>query len=610
MTKYFFTLLLFVSTLFSDSDIIVLNDDNYLYDKFTVSYIKDPSASLSIDELAKKTFSNTSTNNFTLGYTKGDAWFKFSIRNESKDESFILSLNESFYEVANLYYFDEKWIEKENGIFTPIEQRAVKSNKLAFKINLPSNQERTFYIRINAKYSYFGKLTIEKKNFYYYNNEININTLYIYIFGILTIIIIFNLFLYISLREKIYIYYVGYSLSNLIYIINISGLLIYVDLEKYIYNLQLSASFMIGFLVLFSLEYLEVKTYLQKYYKVLKLLAITFFILGFLVLFSYQPWNKIINNLAGLTCIVLIVVAIAIYMKGYYKTKYYIFAMILYFSFVVLFTFMVVGYFEYTNITRYGFVVASAIEVIIFSLMLANRYNEMKNERISSQNALIQAKDVHQNHLEEEVYNKTEDIKKLLGEKELLLKELYHRVKNNFHMILGLLWIEEDSVQEKHIKDSYLKIISRIQSMSTVHKYLYESDTLNEIDAKEYMNEIIYEVKNVYSNEKITINEKIDSFVIDIDSAVQLSMIINELLNNSIKHHQQDVKCIMDISLERNGNLIIFRAEDNGVGFDAKKKSTGLGLKLIKQFSDKLSNANYTFSFNTGTKFELSFVTE
>ncbi|MFT5661672.1 MAG: two-component sensor histidine kinase [Sulfurimonas sp.] len=606
MTKYLLTLIMFVSTLFSDSSIVV-NDDDYLYDKFTISYDKDFSSSLSIEEIAKQTFSKTSTNNFTLGYTEEDAWFKFSIHNKSKDESFILSLNENYYDVANLYYFDERWIKKENGVFTPIEQRDVKSNKLAFELKILPNQKRTFYLKINSKNTYFGKLTLEKKNFYYYNHEISMNTLFIYIFGILTIIITFNLFLYISLRENIYIYYVGYSFFYLIYLINLSGLLAYVGLQQYIYDLSFAVAFVMGFLVLFSIEYLEVKTYLSKYYKILKLLSVPFFILGVLVVFSYQPWNKIMNNLAGLINIVLIIVSIIIYIKGHHKAKYYIFALTLYFTSIIIFTLTIKGNLEYSYFTRYGFVVASMFEMIIFSLMLANRYNEMKNETISSQIALIELKDNHQKYLEKEVHDRTDTIEKLLGEKELLIKELYHRVKNNFHMIIGLLWIEEDNAKEKVLKDSYLKMISRINSMSTVHKYLYESDTFAEIDSKKYMSEIIYEIKNIYSNKTISINENVESFLIDIDSATQLSMIINELLNNSIKHHKKDEVCVIDIILTQKGNLVRFSLEDNGLGFDDKKKSNGLGLKLVKQFSKKLSQADYGFSFNDGTKFELSF---
>jgi len=376
----------------------------------------------------------------------------------------------------------------------------------------------------------------------------------------------------------------------MIYLLNISGLLVYMNLQKYIYDLQLAASFMMGFLILFSNEYLETKKYLPKYYNILRLLSIPFFILGILVVFSYQPWNKFINNFAGLICVFLIVISIIIYFKGHTKTKYYISAMLIYFTFVILFTFMVNGTFEYSNFTRYGFLVAMATEVTMFSFMLANRYNEIK-ENI-------------QYYLELEVENRTKELTILLKERELLLKEVYHRVKNNFHVIIGMLWFGNKKKENKN-SQQLQELINRIKSMSLIHEHLYKSKDLTNINAKEYLDKIIYNISCSYDN--LTINSEIENYIFELDNAVSLGIIINEILTNAIKHNSNIDTFYIDIKITKEDSKIYLIIEDNGSGFEYNKGRKGLGLKLVEQFCSKLPHSKYNFSFTTGTKFELEF---
>ena len=585
--------LILTSFLFANSNIIINNDINK-YDDFRFSYLKDESSILNIEDISKKQFDKSSKNKFTLGYTKGSVWIKFSVENKSLNNEFILSLNESFYEIANLYYYENKWIKKSNGIFNPIESREIRNNFLSHSIKLSENEKKVFYLELKGKYAYFGNLTLCEKDYFYFYNSININNLYIFIFGIVLIIIVFNLFLYLKLREKIYAYYVGYSFFNLIYMLNVSGILVYINLQKYIYDLQLCASFMIGFLVLFSCEYLETKTYLKKYHKAITFISIPFFILGILVLTSYQPWNKFINNLAGLVCVLLIIISIIIYFKGNHKSKYYIFAMILYFSFVILFTFTVAGAFEYTNFTRYGFLIASAIEITIFSLMLANRYNDRKEQ--------IQL------YLENEVESRTKSLsisnaklKSLIKERELLLKEVYHRVKNNFHIIIGMLWFENKKKDNNELDE----LINRINSMSLVHEYLYKIDDLTNIYVYEYLNKIVNNIKMGYRS--VTVSSSIEDIKIEFDNAMSLGIIINEAMTNSMKHNEHSKDFKIEIILKKVDNDICLILLDNGKGFDVNNSNDGLGLKLIKQFSKKLPNSNFKFSFESGVRFELLF---
>lgn len=564
----------------------ILIDDKQAYEKFEIQYLKDNTSKLTIDDIVKENFDKKTKNNFSLGYFKGSIWFKVNLENNKDNNKIILSLNETFYEIANLYYYnDEKYIKKSNSLFTQVKNREVKSNHLAFKLNLLPNEKRTYYIELKGKYAYFGKVGLYKESYFHFKNSIGINVLYSFVLGIGFCLIIFTSFLYLKTKEKIYFYYFSYSFFNFIYFLNISGLLIYFDLQKYIYDLQLAPAFMIAFLILFSREYLETKKYLQKIDNILKFSTIPSFILGILVVYSYQPWNNLINNFSGIMGILLIIVSIIIYFKGNSKTKYYIYAISLYFVFIFMFAFMVNGTLEYTNFTRYGVALANAIEMIIFSLILANRYHEMK-ENITQ-------------YLKIEVDNRTNELNTMVRERELLLKEVYHRVKNNFHMITGMLYLED----KKQDKD-YKGLIDRVKSMSLIHEYLYKLDDLSEIRAKEYFEKLIFNLKHSYS--KIEILSHIENIIISIDEAISLGVIINEISTNSIKHNKEKDNLYIEINLSKNKNNIFLSIQDNGKGLKANHKK-GLGLKLVNQFSQKLLNQKSDLSFENGTKFELTF---
>ena len=290
--RYLFTLFLFVISLHSSSLELVLKDDISSYKNFEILYLKDSSNSMGIEQVANSKDFIKNSNRFSLGYLKDTIWLKVDFKNNSSKEDFILSINEHFYEKANMYYFeqsDKLWKVLENGIFTPIKQRDIQTSKLAFNLIIPKNNSQTIFIELKAKYSYIGNIAIYSKDYFFTNQLLSIDSFFIFQFGILIIIIIFNLFLWASLKEKVFIYYVTYSFFALIYLINISGLLAYFDLQKYMYKLHFSVALCIIFLALFSIEYFEAKKYFKPSVTVLKVLSTLLFIFASLMMFVYSP---------------------------------------------------------------------------------------------------------------------------------------------------------------------------------------------------------------------------------------------------------------------------------------------------------------------------------
>lgn len=186
-------------------------------------------------------------------------------------------------------------------------------------------------------------------------------------------------------------------------------------------------------------------------------------------------------------------------------------------------------------------------------------------------------------------YKKFKIKKKSNEEKEVLLKEIHHRVKNNMQIILSILNLQARKMNDEKITDFVKEGESRIQSMAIIHEKLYQSENLADISFNDYVHQLlmfIYQIYNVDSS-KIPYNIDTSDIQLDINTAVPLGLIINELVCNSLKHGFKE-KEEGRISIQLNqlqSKEYKLTVEDTGSGlpenFDIKKSNT-LGLKLIQ----------------------------
>ena len=371
------------------------------------------------------------------------------------------------------------------------------------------------------------------------------------------------------------------------------------------YKLHFSVSLSIIFLALFSIEYFEANKYFKASVSVLKILIVLLFVFAFMMIaVTYSPWNNYMNHIITLILITLIITSIKIYKKGLYFLKYYIFAISIYFTSVIVFILFIVGVIEYNYFTRYAYLYSLSLEIIVFALILSNRYNIIKNNQIKTQNELISLQ-INQNKLlEDEVEKKTLKLTKLVKERELLVKEVFHRVKNNFHVITAFLWFES---KKEANENRFTELINRIKSMSLIHEYLCNSKDLININVREYIKELISTITQTYSISNLKINSHVEEINIDLEHLMSLGVILNEIISNSIKHHPKDKTIILDVLCFKKDGNIVLQIVDNGLGFDLISHKTGFGLALIKDFSKKLPEGIFSFKKDEGTTFELIF---
>jgi len=203
-----------------------------------------------------------------------------------------------------------------------------------------------------------------------------------------------------------------------------------------------------------------------------------------------------------------------------------------------------------------------------------------------------------------------EDLKRKNEEKELLLKEVHHRVKNNLQIVHSLLNMQSRQVDN----DIALKVIaeskSRVMAMAIIHKILYESEDLSTIDVKKYVNSLSDNIKRIYISDEIVIvlNIDIQDVFLDIDKAIPVGLILNELLSNTYKHAFTNRKSgNIYITIKQLDNECQFNYSDDGIGiksFDIKSYKT-LGMNLIFRLANQLQTEAI---IKKTTGFNLSFV--
>lgn len=208
------------------------------------------------------------------------------------------------------------------------------------------------------------------------------------------------------------------------------------------------------------------------------------------------------------------------------------------------------------------------------------------------------------------VQSKTKDIQLSLKQKELLLKEIHHRVKNSLAIVSGL--IEMQSLNTEN--EGAIRILhdsqSRLQTIAQIHDKLYNSDSLSEIELSTYIKDLVESIHKTFAdlNENVTLFFDLDSVLFDSKQVIHIGLLINELVVNSYKHAFKHIdRGTLSVILKKDGTLIQLTVADNGPGLSKEFNPTddsGLGSMLIQTFAEHLeAEMNVSAPKGGGTSF-------
>ncbi|MBS1659899.1 MAG: tetratricopeptide repeat protein [Bacteroidetes bacterium] len=215
-------------------------------------------------------------------------------------------------------------------------------------------------------------------------------------------------------------------------------------------------------------------------------------------------------------------------------------------------------------------------------------------------------------HTNKIVMEKNEQLQHLVSEKDWLVKEIHHRVKNNFHVVASLLEIQSSYLKNKEALSAIKESQNRIHSMSIIHQKLYQSETLSTIHMPEYIYELVEFLRESYAiRDDVVFTLDIENMELNHGVAISLGLILNEAITNAIKYafvHTGKGKISISLNHISEG-WILLNVADNGQGLPADFKSkfgATMGMELLQGLTDDMGG-NFSIETNNGTHIKIIF---
>lgn len=621
-------------------NMLTIDKEKYVFDHFEVYKYEDKTASLSINNVLQiKDFSSVS-NNIAEGYTSSAFWYKFDVKNDTEHSlEFILDTVERVLTEVDLYVVTErKTIHYKGGNNVKYEDRVMPHPIARFKVNIDRQETVRLYIRIACTIPVYGSIQISDQSSLAEKDISKSQLMGVYI-GATLIFVFYTFFLYVLLREKIYLYYFFYVLSFALWQILLTAV---PPFDTYygdtIYVLILyTLVFAFIFLILFAREILETKKYTPN----LDIFFLFFIGIVTLLLLTNPLDNTLaigIINLISLFSLPLTLIAgIISYRSGNKVALYFLLGHSVFLVFLFPFPLMSIGLIEYNNSIRYAAVAGVFYEAFVFSLALAYRIKLLRDQKVKIENNI-------QQDLEKQVNIKTKDLKKTQKTLETLNHILESRVdkeiEKNKHQKELMNYknrLSQMGEMINNIAHQWRQPLNRINSNlavieSLIIRYPEREILLKKMDniqnSTQYMSDTIEDFSNfIHSEKKITsftLKNVTESTLRLLESRisgikVNIHININEEILSYLKEYQQVLLIILhnsidnfedmsiqnpviDISCNEIDNMICLSVCDNGLGIDenhlklifnpywttkSNKEGSGLGLYIAKMLVEE-----------------------
>ena len=603
--RYIILLLFFVNSL--NSMIIVSPEKNEinLLEGSEVYY--DLGAKENIGTLLSnsKKFNPLQAKFLNYGYkSKNVVWIKFTLYNpSSKVIERKISIDNTFIETIELYRVENSKII-EHSITGLLHQNENATFMHKLPIVISSNVKQEYYMRLSSNNTSLNFTLTLLNDKIFIKQDRTRHIVWALFFGALMAMIIYNIFLFIFTKHSVYFYYLLYLFSIILTGNLYFGLIISTAPEESLHYIKLKdslsiyvANFITLSIAFFTREFLQTKQY-PKIDLIIKVLITMLIIHSLVTSPDVLPQKDISFCYIGFLLIIFCIGNYA-FLKGNKQARY----------FLIGWTFAILGWLSILlhdlaiwNVKfmfYYIFEVLVMAEVLLFSISLASRIKHLcyqKNELIQK---LLLQKENETKHLEEIVKERTKTLQVELKNNELLLKELHHRVKNNMQFIASLYALKLDSnansITDSKLREKLRDIERKIYAMSEVHEMLYSQKKLDNIDAKSYLEKVLYSIKNAFQTEDILFHLCVDT-TLDAEEAIYCGLIINELVTNAVKYAFDEKGGRIEIELKPHGAHTLLRVCDNGRGITKCDKET-FGMMMIKtlveeQLEGKLSIKN------------------
>jgi two-component sensor histidine kinase len=546
----------------------------------------DTDSSSTIQEIIKHDlFKPYEAATINTGVSKTTTWVKFKLYNSGNlPIEKLLVLNSPILEQLELY--------TDATLNSPILKgtQNISSEHTTiyhtFLISLESNQSKTYYLKVKSIWAPIGFSMALQDEKNYRTKDKNQQLIKIILLSMIVILMIYSFILSFYSKDKSYLYYSFYLLTLIYHQSNYLGLTkIYLPLE-FIQNIEIKmaltkVALMIVSASLFAIYFLKTIEipFLHRIYKVFIFIAL----LEIVILNIPQFYNFQIVILTSAMLIIFNLIAATIsYKRGNKQARLFILGFGIVFISYVLIMANALGLTSFVQDFPNSLVFGTTLEALILSLAFVDRYAILTKEKEIVDKNILNETQNREGIVKQEVVKKTTELNQALKAKDLLLKEVHHRIKNNLQIILSIVRLQSDEIEDKIVTDKFINLENRINAIAKIYNMLIIDENLDEIDMEGYIEELLLDIKDTMPDiyENIKIETEID-ISLPLNKSIYIGIIINELVTNSYKYAFENNKGTIFISLHKKMQEYILIIRDNGKGFIYDKEEKSLGLNLI-----------------------------
>ncbi|AEV34483.1 histidine kinase,7TM-containing protein possibly involved in signal transduction,histidine kinase [Owenweeksia hongkongensis DSM 17368] len=397
MRKYILALLLIITSLkgFGQEITYDCNSENNEYFGNQLEYYKTDK-SLAVKDLERVEFKKISQDVPNFGVTESTIWLKGKLRSLTECEALFEIENQSLDTVEFfLFQGDDLVAHSVAGQQVPVREWEVKNPVLGFPFQSLENAQLDFYFKVKSKKQIIVPITVRSMDSFYSRRlESHIKTgLY---FGIILVMILYNLFLFISVRDINFLYYILYIASVGLAqgtLMGFTTIYLWPNNDWLVENAVYLFGILSGlFTAIFVISFIKTKEYVPILHKFFVSFIVLYGVITIMVLTGYElEAYQAINLIAGVGAIVALIAAIAVSRKGYMPAKFFLFAYSFFLGSIIILVLKDYGILPYNEFTKSSVIYGSSFEIVLLSLALANRINVLREEKEASQAEALRA---------------------------------------------------------------------------------------------------------------------------------------------------------------------------------------------------------------------------
>ena len=517
-----------------------------------------------------------------IGVKHQSIWIRFDLKNSTnRNMKRLLVLSSPLLEEITLFSSNLKPLAEEGMLRHSKKHSTIP---YVFELNFQAKSQSCYYLRVTSKHTPIDfSLSLKKKETFLIHDIKRqfIDTLLI---GMIMAMMLYSLLVSLYLKDKSYFFYALYLFTLIYQQMTYLGLTqIYAPHTFIALEATLTLSkilFLIFTSALFAMHFLETNRLpkINLFYK--SIMVILF--LEFLFLDSMEEYSLNIVIITGAIFIVgNLFSGFYAYFKGVKEARLFIVGFgVVFFSYIM----MIVDALGLASVMVYFpniLMDSTAIEALVLLLAFADRYLILQEEKHRVDRQILQELRDREKLITQEVRRKTEDLNGALEEKNLLLQEVHHRVKNNLQIILSLIRLQADSISSETLREKFSVVENRINAIAKTYSILLSKDSFKTIDMQEYIDELVDDLRFAMGKEELKIQKEI-ALQLPIKEAIYVGLVINELLTNAFKYAFEQEEGIIYIRLYQQNTQRFLEIEDNGKGYSHEHQKDSLGLRLVK----------------------------